>query len=411
MYKKTNNKYDYLVIILISLLVFGDLGGSLQPIRIFSLLFLPTVIIGALNLIRYPLIKFSYRFVSILYFYICLSLIWTSDINEGLKEIVYYLSHFSLLILVPLFFLKANKPLASLLRGWVIFIFLTQVVAFNEIFFDVHLSTSFFSSDEMINAGGTIVQKKFASVTFGNYNAYSMIISMALPFLFAHLYVFKKLRTQIITIIIICFSYFILLINASRGGIIAGGIIFLVFLFITRKQKINHLKMKSLILLPIAFIFLFKYSAIVFEQVSYRLYSGASFTQDTGRFELFNYALQAFYRNPFFGSGVGSLKVEMQDAYLTTPHNLLLEFLVQFGLFATLLFLFFLFRVFAKSTKKYFVVQFVIYSSFFSLPIISIINSGYLLYPILWIYIASLYCFSFLELQDITLTTYNENAM
>lgn len=391
------NASDFLLIITISLLVFGGFGGALQPIRIFSLVMFPFVFRFLLKKSNNKQIAKTSRVVIILYIFFIVSLLWTSDINEGFKEIIYYGIHLNLFLLIVMLYMKAHKPLSSLLFGWTLFIFLTQLIAFNEIFFDVHLDLSIFESDKMMNVGGMLVQKKFAAVTFGNYNGYVTVVALSLPFLFGLYASVKKKKHQIITLAIISFAYFSLFINASRGGILVGIIVFIVFLVFIKKLKIKNIKFNLLLIIPLLIALIFKYYDVIFEQLFYRKMAGASFTEDTARVELLKKALEAFYNKPFFGGGIGSLQKEMTGASILIPHNLFLEILVQFGFFVTLFFLFYLAKhIMVVSKLDCYAKKFIIYAGILLLPIASIIHSGYLLMPIIWVYLASLFCIGFI---------------
>lgn len=397
----SKNKFDYLLIITISLLVFGGFGGASQPIRLFSLVMFPFVVWFLLKSSNNKMIVRTGRTILILYTFLIASLLWTSDINEGFKEIIYYGTHLNLFLLIVAFYIKSRQSFNSLLIGWGLFLFLTQIVAFNEIFFDVHLDLSKFESEKMMNIGGMLVQKKFAAVTFGNYNGYVTVVALSLPFLFGLYSIVEKKLFQILTLGIIAFAYFSLFINASRGGILGAIIVLVVFLVYSKKIKIKNVKFNILLIIPFLLILIYRYYDVIFEQLFYRTLAGSSFTQDTGRFELFSKALNAFYNKPFFGGGIGSLQAEMTGASILLPHNMFLEILVQFGFFVTLFFLIYLAkhllaaRKLNKTTNK-----FIVYAAILSLPVISIINSGYFLMPTLWVYFASLYCIVFLKKRE-----------
>lgn len=397
--ERKRNVFDFLLIITISLLVFGGFGGALQPIRIFSLGMFPFVFRFLLKKSNIKQIAKTSRAVIILYMFFIASLLWTSDINEGFKEIVYYGLHLNLFLLIVMLYMKASKPFSSLLIGWTLFVFLTQIIAFNEIFFDVHLNLSKFESDKMMNVGGMLVQKKFAAVTFGNYNGYVTVVALSLPFLFGLFAIAEKKLHQIIALAIISFAFFSLFINASRGGIFAAVIVLGVFLVFSKKAKIKNVKFNLLLIIPFLLVLIYRYYEVIFEQILYRSLAGSSFTQDTGRFTLFGRALEAFYNKPFFGGGIGSLETEMAGGSILAPHNMFLEVLVQFGFFISLFFLIYLAKHLAAAKRLNNPVnKFIIYSAILSLPIASIINSGYLLMPVFWIFLASLYCISFLKI-------------
>ncbi|WP_159038454.1 O-antigen ligase family protein [Brumimicrobium mesophilum] len=397
-----NNKYDYFLITLICLLIFGMYGDSLQPIRVVALSSIPFIIISFLETRDVKNINNVYKTSGLLFLWIVFTILWTSDIVQGAKEIFYYLSHFSLLILTILCYNKANNPLKSLTKGWIILISLSLVVAYFEIFYNQHLSVSLIESDFKIYVDGKGIYKKFASVTFGNYNTYVMVIAMALPFLFGFLFLHKRFQTQLFTILVITSSYFVLFINASRGGLIAGGIILLTWIIFAQRKKVNHPKIKMLILIPLAIYAIFNHINVILDQVSNRVSNGSSFIQDEGRMELFLSAFNAFWEKPFFGSGIGSIQEEMENVLITLPHNLFLEFLVQFGLIATVVLCIILLNLFKnipnlKSTPKAMLI-----SIFLTFPLIIIINSTYLLHPIVWIFIASIYCIGSLNKSNIS---------
>src|SRR5690554_4852851 len=120
-----NNLYDYFLTLLVCLLIFGMYGDSLQPVRVVSLASLPFIIVNYVQNKEIKILRRTYLLLLGLYLYLLLSLLWTSDLSQGAKEAIYYLAHFSLLILILLLYFKANNPLRSLTRGWFIFIALT----------------------------------------------------------------------------------------------------------------------------------------------------------------------------------------------------------------------------------------------------------------------------------------------
>jgi O-antigen ligase len=77
---------------------------------------------------------------------------------------------------------------------------------------------------------------------------------------------------------------------------------------------------------------------------------------------------------------------------ITAPHNLFLEIGVQFGLVIFLLFMGMLLRLFLKqSSNKNKSSKFIIISSLAMFPLTSIIDSGYILSIVIWLFLASLY--------------------
>lgn len=389
-----NNKYDYLLIILLSFLVFGNYGDSLQPTRLIALASLPLIIIQSIKSKKDSFVFKAYFISLALYIWFVISLFWTSDFTQATKEVIYYLAHFSLFILIAFLYSKAENPLKSLVKGWFLLIIITIPIAFIEIFYGFHMSVNLIPEDFHIRYYELNVFKRYASVTFGNYNTYAMLIAMALPFLFAYLYLHKKFISQLFAILVILLSYFILLINASRGGLIAGVIILLVWMFFIQKQKVHHYRNKMKLFIPIS-IFLFGYHInTIFDEVSNRSAANVSLIGDQGRIELFKSAINAFLQKPFLGAGLGSLQNEMRDVTIFVPHNLILEFLVQFGAILAIVVAFLFFKMFIKIPKVEVFQKAILVSILLSIPFIFIINSIYLLHPLIWAFFASIYCVS-----------------
>lgn len=392
------NKYDIAIISIISILVFGGIGGMLSPIRGISLLFSPYVWVK-LKMFKPKGSGFVLCFFAVWYGYSLLSLMWTPSVSEAFKELCYYYCHFSLFLLLIFFANKANSPLLSVALGWCLFLIFSFPIAFNEILNDVHLASSL-HDDLSVNVNGTIVSKKYAAVTFGNYNSYVTIIGYSLPFLFSVLLRATRFKHQLLGWLLVLCIVYILLTNASRGGILVFCFIFIVFLFFYKDTYYEH---KKIFLCGLTFcliaLLIFK-AEDLFMQFLLRIGEGelSDMTEDTSRILLISLSLQLFVESCFVGTGIGSIVTSLQKIApeFTIPHNLFIELLVQYGVVIFLFFIVYLLKLIKRakgSTNR--IVKFVIYSSIFSLPIVGVINSGYWLAPELWVYMASLFIYSY----------------
>jgi teichuronic acid biosynthesis protein TuaE len=399
MYNKTKlnfNKYDYCNIGVISLLFFGNIGGAFQPIRIVALLLFPYILIWILqNKFTKPQMLII-NFFTFWYLYAIISLFWTVDKTEAYKELFYYFVHFSLFLIIILFAQKSNKPLQSIIYGWCLFFIITVPIALNEIINDQHLPSSIFASDNLVNLSeGTIVQKKFASVTFGNYNAYVTILAFALPFLFANLFLSKRIIHQIVGLILVATCTFIFLINASRGGVICLLITVAVFLFYYRKENFKFKRGLITLALLILFIAFYFYSSTIFQQLSYRYISTDSFFEDKTRSNLIQIAIQFIHDTYFVGTGIGSMVSSLSAVSyggISILHNLFLEIFMQYGLIIFIIVILYFYKLYIiarkiQSTK----IKFIVYTILLLLIPSSVINSGYLLMPSLWVFWASIF--------------------
>ncbi len=390
------NKYDYYVVFTIALLVFGNMGNAIEPIRLLSILSVPYVL-G--KLFTTKLTQYQRNLLLFFIFWLCysiFSIFWTTDIVEGFKELLYYYVHFSLFFLLIFWCQKANNPLKAIIYGWCTFFILTIPIALNEIINDYHLSSSIFKSDLTINLGNeSIVQKKFAAVTFGNYNSYSLMLVFILPFIFSLLLFTRKVKYLILEFLLIGILVFLLLTNASRGAILCLLIVTMVFVYYYRK-KTNKVKTHfNFLILLVAIGIGFYYSSELIQQLSYRFASGATFFEDLDRLKIYKKAWILFLNSNFLGTGIGSMVSSLQSiSYggILAIHNLFLEILMQFGLVIFAMFMFFLIFIYKKTVKiNSDIIKFIIYSTLFSIFPFSVIDSGYLLAPSFWVLMASLF--------------------
>ena len=173
------NKFDILIIVTIASLAYGEfeLLGAFTPIRLigaFSACFIAKnwKLLIYSGFARWSLLLFFW------WLYMTLSLLWTPDIMLG----IIYWFHFTCIIacILSIFLstIKANRPLHSFSLGWAFFVIITIPIALWEITSGSHLSSGSFNDGAVL--GGE--WKKFAAVTFANYNSYSLMLSYTLPF-------------------------------------------------------------------------------------------------------------------------------------------------------------------------------------------------------------------------------------
>lgn len=398
--KLSLNCYDYLVIFIISLLVFGNYGGALQPIRLISILSIPYVFIQLHKMIMPFHFKQILFFFMFWYVYSLCSCFWTSNISEAVKQLIYYISHFNLFIFIFILASKALNPFKAILIGWCLFFILTIPIALNEIINDKHLLLSLFEDGQVVNYGGVIVNKKFASVTFGNYNSYVTVLGMALPFLLTSIFVFRRKATQVMLFNLITCLTFILFTNASRGGMLVWGISLLIFSYYYI-YRFNISKVYFFLLISAFCFFMIFSSDILFNQIGYRLESGESLFEDNARQELYIVVLDLFMQTYGFGLGIGSLITSLKAIRavgVVIPHNMWLEILVQYGLLIFIGFVFFVYKTTRRLIESHmFEKKQLGYVVLFSLFPLSLIDSGYLLNPSFWVFWSSLYVISSLN--------------
>lgn len=397
------NRFDYLIIIFIVSLIFGLLGGALQVPRLLGAIFLPLLLTNINFLCQNRKVKNLLKFYIFFYAYCLISVVWTPDKIIAFKEFLYFTTEISYFLEIILFSMKANKPFQSILKGWYIFILLTFPIALVEIFADVHFGVSAFDSEAMVNIGGGIIaQKRFASVTFGNYNTYATVLCLGTPFILLKMLHRQIIIKELLNYIAILILLYIVITIASRGALLALAIIFFMFIYYKRKLKLTSNKVISFILFFAVMAGIFYYGNEIFDQVINRMLKSEmkdeALFEDTGRINIIFAAIEASVNSLLVGHGIGSMLPILTEYKASIPaaHNLLLEILLQYGLIITLYFIVFILNIYLRG--KYcndLRMKFFIYSIIFSLPIISVINSGYLHMLVTWAFLSSLFSITY----------------
>lgn len=392
--KNSCNKYDYYIIFLIASLAFGGLGGDLQLSRLLGIILTPIMII------RIKQCKYVTWFLAsfiLFYGYSLLSMVWTPDKMQGIKELVYFLVHFIIFFEILVFSHFAKAPLKSISTGWIVAVGLTLIVAMWELITDHHLSISKFESGLISNYGnGFILEHRFAAVTFFNYNSYVAFLSFSMPFIFYKIrsgnsrnILLKNLPVVILLLSIVCILY-----NGSRGGLLSTLIMAVIFFMMGRKNLVKSFEFIVFVLLAIVFVMNFGES--IFQIIIARSVDGG-LTDGSSRFVIWNSVLNAVLYTNGMGTGIGGRDSVMSvfTNEITAPHNLFLEILLEFGVLFLCIFLLFLFDLYKKAKRltnrdR----KILLYMALFAMPVYCIINSTYLLNSYVYAAFASLIVFA-----------------
>lgn len=392
----SSNIYDQTIVLLIVLQFFGTIGGALQPVRVFSLLLAPFMIHF---FARNTSISKSYSNLEVFsIFWVlwgCISLIWVFDIWAGIKEISYLILYFLTVFVFIYLAINANKPQSSILKGWICLFLLTVPIALIELWYDVHLPMNIFDAEYVRLSDGQIVLRNVCSVTYGNLNAYNLILCYIAPFLFIGLF-FKNRggwNKVFLIILIVIISYFVLK-NGSRGALLCLSLTFVVYIFFLDVKKLRRV---LVVLGSVMVLALFIFPNILdFATLSFaRLVEGG--VKDEARSMNILGGLESFVDSGFWGIGAANLPAILFEKYQVlnvSPHNLFLEVL-QYGLVIFLGFIYMIIKIFyiaSKNPKK--ANRFLVYSALITFPISSVIDSSLLLSMPLWLFLCSLYIYA-----------------
>ena len=382
------NTYDNLLVILISSLVFGYFGGwEVSPVHIVEIFVLP-YLLSSKGLFRKKVFSRLFLFSFVWMSFCVLSLLWTSSLDRGIVSVIMYLFRVLMCFELLAFSIKARRPLASISKGWMLAVALTSIIALWEIFTDHHLGIA---REVDLGPLNTLVQRTQASVLFYNPNTYSLFLVMAFPFLAYRLVSENRKR---LTIAVMLVLLYVVIRNASRGAILCLGVmtVMTLFFFIKRRKYRGYAILSLLFLAAILAIF----GSSLFS--SFILRMEAQGLQDGARFEIWAGAWQVFVKSHGLGTGAGSMLDEvgsMNHLGIAYTHCMLLEALVEGGVFLASLIIFVLIRLFkaavSESQKD---VRLVLWMSMITYPIYFIINSEYLRPAFIWCFFMCVYLFA-----------------
>lgn len=387
-----HNKYDIYILLLIVSTIFGMIGGSLAAPRLLGLLLVPKLF-GIVNRENLKYLSSLKSWCIAFYVFALVSMLWTPDKVEGLKELVYYLVHFLIFFEVIVFSRKALSPLQFITIGFALCVLLTSVVGFWELTTDNHLTYSKLDEAHAFSMGGEIILRKFAAVTFYNLNGYVTYLCFCLPFLLYGFSLEEKLLKRL-SFIALVIAIVLILCNASRGGMFTIVICLAVFFMMSQKNK--SLIYSFIVLIGGLLYILYKYGNAILFILSIKLANGGATTNN--RSEIWSNALKVLVEYSGIGCGIGGMNTAMEQfakGGITVTHNIFLEMLCQYGVVFCLAFVFFLFKQFKTGLKLLDKKRSVLVSiALVSFPMTGIINSGYLLAPHLFIALASIYVFA-----------------
>ncbi len=385
--------YDILLFLLTACTCFGEFGGALQIDRALAILFLPLLFLvireKGCGYVRNIVVIFS-----LFYLFCIVSVAWTPDLTEAVKELFYYPVHFALFLEIIAFARYARNPQKSIVSGWLVAVLLCSVVAAWEMMTGNHLSVAKEQADEY-NTGAAVLEHFTASVTFGNYNSFVTFLCYSMPWLFWILMKKEKsFWSMSMTVVAIVSAFLFTLLNASRGGLISQLVMFFIVLVSSPMTKLKYL-LCAISLLLVGYV-LITYGEILTAVMEARLADGGMFDGES-RYTIWANALNTFWRSWGLGVGIGGMNEAMgqwADGEITVTHNIFLELLLQYGLVFFFVFVLAICKLFRSSLlvsdKRS---KVAVLMALLCMPIYGIIDSTYLLKPQLYVLFATIYVF------------------
>lgn len=342
------NRYDLLIIVTIASLAWGsfELLGALTPIRIIGAIGILYVVPRGGEI--WPRYKSWIVLISLWWFYLIISMLWVPDIKESIISFFHITTMFGVFLLFFYLSLKCRKLLYSITLGWSVFLCITLPIAYWEITTFNHLSSGSF------NDSGT--GKIFAAVTFMNYNSYVVMLIYALSFIACAF--LQKVKGKWFFVVQFFLALIVVLVNASRGGIMCS-VIILLFLFLCTFKYTESKYLKSiLIVLTVAIIALVIInidSISIFQNIVSRMSGGGSFFNDSLRFAIWRRGFGSVMDNLFIGRGPGSMIPTFTyktDSLFNYAHNYYLEMLIENGAVIAITYFVLIYKALMDLTKS-----------------------------------------------------------
>ncbi|MGN5755592.1 O-antigen ligase family protein [Acinetobacter calcoaceticus] len=375
------NKFDYSLILIFILLLFGNYGGGFQPIRIFAIAFF---IINIFYIVRtFSFKKNTYLLFSaiFLFFYSLASVFFImNNFSNSLISCAYFLINLIILANFVTCFEYAKKPLLSSVIGAAVFFIISIFYGIYEIKTGRHLSVNI----EMYDG---LYSREYSSFTFGNYNGFVLALLNIAPLLAYAIVNYRHWFIKVSPLLLLFGMAYICLTNGSRSGLVGISII---FLYIIYSMKGWFYKAAFIL----GGVFSASYFLSDFDFFFKRVDTlGVNFSDDSRSSIIFD-TLPYYLDNSIKGFGIGNFSY-IADNFLaldaSAAHNLFFELLFELGPLCLAVFILILVKIILSvrsNTKN--LNHFLIFLLILLLPI-SIVNSGYLLAPIIWVYIALMY--------------------
>ena len=380
-------------------LAFGGVGGSLQISRIVCILILPFALARLLSFTSK--VKFQTEtlvFIFLLMIISLTSIVWSIDKASTMQYLVVMMINLIPLLMIALLTPGEAENLRQLLpRAWLLAGVAVLPLAIYELTTGNHFALGF---EE--RGGGTMVNLlPFASGVHGNYNDFSLFLVLCI---FGTCFAKNNKsdinkRAQYFKYSIIALISMVVVINSSRAAILClAAILFARFVLPLRKG--HFISIFILVAIFAGFsISLWDNDSLLlkFLQLKFTDFSN-DFEASEGRLAILISGLKGFFDS--FGLGVGA---GASSSYLATdkailipnPHNLLLEWALNFGLIGFCLLLWFMSRMWSASKKNNNDINRRLnYAAILILPLLGVIQSHLTGYTYFWLMLSTMAAFA-----------------
>ena len=343
----------------------GGIGGSYQPSRLIILLGLAVLATNPRGVVLVRSAGPVYlAYVSIIMLGV-MTLPLTPNFTAGVSLIVTVALGMCAVLLIT------REPTIGDARrvrdAWAIGLLVTLVFAVYEIVTGKHFAFAL----EGRNAGGDIGDLPYSSVFFGNYNDYSTYICLAYPMLLGALLEKASIarRSTLLLASAVCVA--VTVINTSRIAMVFVAVASLFAALAGKRRNIFWL-----LALSVGVLEGVRASGFDWQYARYRLTTGL--LVDDQRSGLIGAGVDALIRTFGFGLGPAGFVTFAERRYphlIPNPHNMLIEFAVNFTLLSAVAFVALLGFLFVRAARNSALPMSVRFPALVTLPFIPLIGS------------------------------------
>ena len=410
--KRSYNRYDIMIFLVIASQAFGYIGGFFSPGNLLVILFLPFLLNcmkgnGVRNNLRPFFLVFIFWSI-----YNLMSTLWAPQMNRAIYHSILLLINFIMFLEILVFCEKAHSPHNNIAISWLLAFFATSLVAIWELKTGNHLSNA---KDDYLGRETAMEDLPFGTyvaVGFYNFNTYCLYILQVFPFVLYTLANKASRKLELLALYCGLMSMLFVLVNGSRGSSMSLALMFAIFLLLMMKGGKRGVTIALAIAVIVIILFVL-YGDTLLAVILYRTQNGSMF-EDNSRIVLWEKSMELFYNSFGIGTGVGSMVPAMTaqgNSYsIYYTHNMFIELLMQFGVVITLLVCYYFYNLYIRVRKQvYLPNKILLYSALASLPLYSIVNSEYTHIRFIWCYFATLFVYASSYSSDYSLIKYDNN--
>lgn len=378
-------------------LSFGGLGGSFQPSRLFLFLIFPFFFVRIINvffsseIVNVKGIRFSSLTFAVATLIFCFfSIFWSYDFSDSLSFMLVLIIN-----LIPIFFIfvindKELKTFKTYLpRAWLIAAVTVSIFACYELITQNH-----FPGSLQERGGGDFVNAlPYAAGFHGNYNDFSLFLFFCVTGMLLkndQADTNDSKGTVLLKWSLVFFIFFVILVNGSRAAIISVSFLLLYYFIRSVGFKFFYYLIPFLAIFYLFFQSARDYFTLIYLFLEFKFTDFSNdLSSDEGRLALINAGIKAVFET--YGAGVGA---GASTAFLSrnsivsipNPHNLILEWILNFGILGFSVFILFFLKIIVNTANKSLGrSRFLIQAIVVTLPIWGVIQSHLIGFTYFWL--------------------------